>query len=85
MNSTAVCPERCCPLRSATILIEAMRWHAMPKFTTCLMFVGEQHGKAEEAIGLYVSLFKNSKIIEMERWGLWIGAGRHGEARPIFS
>jgi predicted 3-demethylubiquinone-9 3-methyltransferase (glyoxalase superfamily) len=40
----------------------------MPNFTTCLMFVGEQHGKAEEAIDLYVSLFKNSRIIKMERW-----------------
>jgi predicted 3-demethylubiquinone-9 3-methyltransferase (glyoxalase superfamily) len=27
------------------------------------MIVGEQYGKAEEAINLYVSLFKNSKIL----------------------
>ncbi|TME11601.1 MAG: VOC family protein [Chloroflexi bacterium] len=47
----------------------------MQKFTTCLMFVGEQHGKAEEAINLYVSLFKNSKIIKIERYGA-------GESEP---
>ena len=41
----------------------------MQKFTTFLMFVGEQHGKAEEAINLYVSLFKNSRIIQIERYG----------------
>lgn len=33
------------------------------------MFVREQHGRAEEAINLYVSLFRNSKVIKMERWG----------------
>jgi predicted 3-demethylubiquinone-9 3-methyltransferase (glyoxalase superfamily) len=41
----------------------------MQKITTFLMFVGEQHGKAKEAIELYVSLFRNSRIIEMERYG----------------
>ncbi len=41
----------------------------MPKTTTCLMFVGEQHGKAEEAIGFYVSLFKNSRIVNLVRHG----------------
>jgi predicted 3-demethylubiquinone-9 3-methyltransferase (glyoxalase superfamily) len=39
------------------------------------MFVREQHGKAEEAINLYVSLFKNSKIIKIERSGA-------GESEP---
>lgn len=32
------------------------------KITPFLMFVGEQYGRAEEAINLYTSLFKNSKI-----------------------
>jgi len=39
----------------------------MQKFTPCLMFVGEQFGKAEEAINFYISLFKNGKIVEIER------------------
>jgi predicted 3-demethylubiquinone-9 3-methyltransferase (glyoxalase superfamily) len=47
----------------------------MQKFTTCFMFVGEQQGKAEEAINLYVSLFKNSKILKIERYGA-------GESEP---
>ncbi|MHC1683175.1 MAG: VOC family protein [Clostridiaceae bacterium] len=32
------------------------------KITPFLMFVGDQFGRAEEAINLYTSLFKNSKI-----------------------
>ena len=40
----------------------------MQKLTTCLMFVGDQYGKAEEAMNLYVSLFENSRILEIERW-----------------
>ncbi len=41
----------------------------MQQTTTCLMFVGDQHGKAEEAIGFYVSLFKNSRIVNVVRYG----------------
>ena len=33
------------------------------------MFVGKQHGKAEEAIFFYVSLFRNSKVVSIERYG----------------
>lgn len=39
------------------------------KIIPFLMFVGEQHGKAEEAINFYVSVFKNSSINEIERYG----------------
>lgn len=39
----------------------------MKSITASLMFVGEQAGKAEEAIHFYTSLFPNSKIIAMER------------------
>ena len=41
----------------------------MQKVTTCLMFVNEQHGKAEEAMNLYVSLFKNSCVVTIDRYG----------------
>ena len=34
-----------------------------------LMFVGDQHGRAEEAMNLYVSLFEDSRILEAERYG----------------
>lgn len=40
----------------------------MQKLTTFLMFVGPQHGKAEEAMSFYVSLFKNSRIMNIERY-----------------
>jgi predicted 3-demethylubiquinone-9 3-methyltransferase (glyoxalase superfamily) len=39
------------------------------KITPSFLFVGEQHGKAEEAIHFYVSLFENSSVIRIERYG----------------
>jgi hypothetical protein len=39
------------------------------RFLTHLMFVGDQHGRAEEAMNLYVSLFENSRILEVECYG----------------
>jgi len=41
----------------------------MQKITPFLMFVGKQHGKAEEAMNYYLSLFRNSKVITIERYG----------------
>ncbi len=38
------------------------------KIMPCLMFVGKQHGKAEEAMNFYTSLFKNSKIQFVARY-----------------
>jgi len=39
------------------------------KITPFLMFVGDQHGKAEAAMNFYVSLFKNSGINNVMRYG----------------
>jgi predicted 3-demethylubiquinone-9 3-methyltransferase (glyoxalase superfamily) len=39
------------------------------KITPFLMFVGEQHGKAEEAMNFYTSLFDNSAIEHIVRYG----------------
>ena len=39
------------------------------KFTPTLMFVGEQHGRAEEALNLYASIFKNAKTDGLMRYG----------------
>ena len=47
----------------------------MKHITTTLMFVGDKHGKAEEAINFYVSLFPDSSIDAIERYGA-------GEAGP---
>ncbi len=41
----------------------------MQKLTTFLMFVGEQRGKAEEAVKFYVTLFRNSHVDKIERYG----------------
>jgi predicted 3-demethylubiquinone-9 3-methyltransferase (glyoxalase superfamily) len=43
------------------------------------MFVGKQHGKANEAMDFYVSLFKSSKIDRVERYG----AGEQGPAGTV--
>ena len=50
----------------------------MQKITTFLMFVGEQCGKAEEAMRFYTSLFKNSEIKSIERWGKDEPGGKEG-------
>jgi predicted 3-demethylubiquinone-9 3-methyltransferase (glyoxalase superfamily) len=42
---------------------------ATQKIIPFLTFVGAQHGKAEEAINFYTSLFENSSIIRIERYG----------------
>ena len=39
------------------------------KITPTLMFVGEQCGKAEEAIKLYTSVFHNARIGDIIRYG----------------
>ncbi|WP_238883762.1 VOC family protein [Clostridium sp. YIM B02551] len=39
------------------------------KITPALMFVGDQCGKAEEAINFYTTTFKNSKIESIDRYG----------------
>ena len=38
------------------------------KIAPCFMFSGDQHKKAEEAINFYISVFKNSAIIQLERY-----------------
>lgn len=40
----------------------------MKFITTSLMFVGEQAGKAEEAIKFYTSLFPDSEIVDIQRY-----------------
>jgi len=37
----------------------------MQKITTCLWF----DNNAEEAVAFYTSIFKNSKVLEVSRWG----------------
>lgn len=49
-----------------------------PRMRTCLMFVGEQYGRAEEAMNLYTSLFDDARIISVERYGPDEGGEREG-------
>ena len=41
----------------------------MKRVNPFLMFSGQQHGKAAEAIDFYTSLFDGSEILFMERYG----------------
>jgi predicted 3-demethylubiquinone-9 3-methyltransferase (glyoxalase superfamily) len=41
----------------------------MQSLVPFLMFCGDQHGKAEEAIRFYTSLFDGSRIIQIDRYG----------------
>jgi predicted 3-demethylubiquinone-9 3-methyltransferase (glyoxalase superfamily) len=51
------------------------------KITPFLMFVGEQHGKAEEAIHFYTSLFRNSRIESIQRYGAGEEGGAEGTVK----
>lgn len=50
----------------------------MQKTTTFLMFVGDQCGKAEDAINFYVSLFSNSEVKHIEKWKQGEPGGEEG-------
>jgi predicted 3-demethylubiquinone-9 3-methyltransferase (glyoxalase superfamily) len=41
----------------------------METITPALMFVGDQYGKAEEAMNLYISTFERSHVDHVERFG----------------
>lgn len=43
------------------------------KITPCFMFTGDQHKKAEQAINFYTSIFPDSGIIQLERYGKEVG------------
>src|SRR5687767_2170627 len=53
------------------INLKVRNWRQVMKkgITTFLMFVGDKHGKAEEAMNFYTSLFPNSGIDHIERYG----------------
>lgn len=57
----------------------------MQKTTTFFMFVGKHHGKAEEAIRYYVSLFKNSSIINIVRYGTGEGEPEGTVKHAVFT
>ena len=53
------------------------------RMAPCLMFVGDQCGKAEAAMDLYVSAFADSALLEIERFGPE-EAGERGIKRARF-
>src|SRR5690606_3989600 len=57
----------------AALCVQTRTEEQMKSIKTSLMFVGEQAGKAEEAIKFYTSLFPGSEIIDLQRYE----AGEH--------
>jgi predicted 3-demethylubiquinone-9 3-methyltransferase (glyoxalase superfamily) len=53
------------------------------KITPTLMFVGQQCGKAEEAVNFYTSLFENSGIDHVMKYGAGEEPDQEGTARHI--
>ena len=53
----------------------------MQKTTTFLMFVGDNCGKAEEAIKFYVSLFRNSGIKKIDYFKAGEQGGKEGAVK----
>ena len=53
----------------------------MQKTVTFLMFVGEQYGKAEEAINFYISLFEDSYIERIEYYETDEPGGKKGTVK----
>lgn len=55
------------------------------KITPCLMFVGEQNGRAEEAMNFYLPLFENSSIERTERYAAGEGGVEGTVKHGVFS
>lgn len=53
----------------------------MQKTVTFLMFTGEQHGRAEEAINFYISLFKESGIQQIDYYKANEPGGKEGTVK----
>ena len=53
----------------------------MQKTITFLMFVGDQCGKAEEAVMLYTSLFQNSEVKRIEHFKAGDPQGKEGAVK----
>ncbi len=51
------------------LILTDPRGDQRPAIIPSLMFVGDKCGKAEEAINFYLSIFKNSKLGAMHRYG----------------
>ncbi len=54
---------------------------AKPRITPTLMFVGQQCGKAEEAISFYASVFPDAKVGEILRYGKGEGPDKEGTVK----
>lgn len=55
------------------------------KITPCLMFVGEQNGRAEEAMKFYAAQFENSTIDRVERYAAGEGGTEGAVKHGVFS
>lgn len=54
---------------------------AVRALTPFLMFCGDQHGKAEEAINFYCAVFEDSRVVSIDRYGAGDPIGPEGTVR----
>ena len=55
------------------------------KIAPFVMFIGKHHGKAEEAINFYLSLFRGSRILSMQKYGTGEGEPENSVKHAVFS
>lgn len=55
------------------------------KISPALMFIGDKHGKAEEAVNFYASKFKNSHVVNIARYGAESGEQEGRVSHAVFS
>src|SRR5438067_10982594 len=65
-SPSATQARRSARCRTVTLCCKAGRMRSLSPF---LMFCGDQHGNAEEAIQLYTSLFEGSRVVSIDRYG----------------
>ncbi len=56
-------------MSTVSLTASVCKAYGMRSLVPFLMFCGDQHGKAEEAIRSYCSLFENSGVVSIDRYG----------------
>jgi predicted 3-demethylubiquinone-9 3-methyltransferase (glyoxalase superfamily) len=64
---------------------QLMQSHQEQKIMPCLLYVGKQVGRAEEAISYYVAAFPDSRVVSLNRYGKGQADKENLVAHAVFS